>query len=274
MTYTAWDLEDFARDCGYDGPPFRWDEERRFLLRCELDAAYFHLYGIKRDDVDYIMETFPIVKRKDEKEYGEYRTKRVILEMYDAMAQRWRRGRRMRHGWSRHPRYAGSTCTERDNGYTFVGGYRGNMTAIWQNDGSGWHLLSPQGFPNEATLHTLVENAPHLLPLAGTPRLIVLGREVQLGSGRADLLAIEPNGRLSIIEIKLARNAEARRAVIAQVLAYAAYLWGMDAATLEQRYSTSTCMSVATRAWHTRFNQMIRKAHSMPKRLRYRLPAI
>ena len=85
LTYTAWDLEPFAKDCGYDGPPFRWNEERRFLLRCELDAAYFHLYGIERDDVDYIMETFPIVKRKDEKLYGEYRTKRVILEMYDEM---------------------------------------------------------------------------------------------------------------------------------------------------------------------------------------------
>jgi hypothetical protein len=59
--------------------------ERRFLLRCELDAAYFHLYGIERDDVDYIMETFPIVKRKDEQKYGEYRTKRVILEMFDEM---------------------------------------------------------------------------------------------------------------------------------------------------------------------------------------------
>jgi hypothetical protein len=85
LTYTAWDLTPFAQDCGYDGPPFRWDEERRFLLRCELDAAYFHLYGIARDDVGYIMETFPIVKRKDEAQHGEYRTKRVILEMYDAM---------------------------------------------------------------------------------------------------------------------------------------------------------------------------------------------
>lgn len=85
LTYTAWDLQPFARDCGYDGPPFRWDEERRFLLRCELDAAYFHLYGIARDDVDYIMETFPIVKRKDVASHGEYRTKRVILEIYDAM---------------------------------------------------------------------------------------------------------------------------------------------------------------------------------------------
>ncbi len=83
LTYTAWDLEPFARDLGYDGPPFRWEPERRFLLRCELDAAFFHLYGIDRDDVDYIMETFPIVKRKDEAAHGAYRTKRVILEIYD-----------------------------------------------------------------------------------------------------------------------------------------------------------------------------------------------
>jgi hypothetical protein len=92
LTYTAWDLQQFALDCGYDGPPFRWDEERRFLIRCELDAAYFHLYGIDRDDVDYIMETFPIVKRKDEQKHGEYRTKRVILEIYDAMAEAVRTG--------------------------------------------------------------------------------------------------------------------------------------------------------------------------------------
>jgi hypothetical protein len=85
LTYTSWDLHAFAQDCDYAGPPFRWDEERRFLLRSELDAAYFHLYCIERDDVDYIMETFPIVKRKDEAAHGEYRTKRVILEIYDEM---------------------------------------------------------------------------------------------------------------------------------------------------------------------------------------------
>lgn len=87
ITYTAWDLQPFAQDCGYDGPPFRWDEERRFKLRCELDAAYFHLYGIARENVDYIMETFPIVKRKDEEKYGSYRTKELILTIYDAMQQ-------------------------------------------------------------------------------------------------------------------------------------------------------------------------------------------
>uniref|UniRef100_A0A7V2ZKH4 site-specific DNA-methyltransferase (adenine-specific) n=1 Tax=Ignavibacterium album TaxID=591197 RepID=A0A7V2ZKH4_9BACT len=80
-------LKDFANDYSYFGQRFIWDEERRFIMRCELDALYFHLYEIERDDVDYIMETFPIVKRKDEEKYGEYRTKRVILEIYDEMAE-------------------------------------------------------------------------------------------------------------------------------------------------------------------------------------------
>lgn len=119
LTYTAWDLQAFARDCGYDGPPFVWDEERRFTLRCELDAAFFHLYLLANPDgtwqkataetdaefqtlcvafptprhaVEYIMETFPIVKRKDEPAHGEYRTKRVIVEIYDAMQTAMRTG--------------------------------------------------------------------------------------------------------------------------------------------------------------------------------------
>jgi hypothetical protein len=86
LTYTAWDLAPFARDLGYDGPPFVWDEARRFQLRCELDAAFFHLYGVAREDAAYIMDTFPIVRRKDERAYGEYRTRRVILDVYDALA--------------------------------------------------------------------------------------------------------------------------------------------------------------------------------------------
>ena len=32
------------------------------------------------------METFPIVRRHDEQRFGEYRTKRLILERYEAMA--------------------------------------------------------------------------------------------------------------------------------------------------------------------------------------------
>lgn len=85
LTYTAWDIAPFAQDCGYNGPPFIWHEDRRFKIRCELDSLYFHLYGINRDDADYILETFPIVKRKDIAQYGEYRTQNLILEIYDAM---------------------------------------------------------------------------------------------------------------------------------------------------------------------------------------------
>jgi len=85
LSYTAWDMEGFAREQGDGGPPFRWDSERRALLRAELDAAFFHLYGASRADTDYILNTFPIVRRKDEAQYGEYRTKRLILEIYDAM---------------------------------------------------------------------------------------------------------------------------------------------------------------------------------------------
>jgi hypothetical protein len=85
LCYTAWDLQPWAKEMGYGGPPFRWDHERRFLLRCELDGAFFHLYGVNRDDTGYILDTFPIVRQEDEKQYGEYRTKRVVLEVYDDM---------------------------------------------------------------------------------------------------------------------------------------------------------------------------------------------
>ena len=92
LTYTAWSLAPFAEDCGDDGPPFIWDPERRFQLRCEIDAVFFHLYGISRDDAAYILDTFPVVEQSEEREHGEYRTKRVVLETYDALAAAVARG--------------------------------------------------------------------------------------------------------------------------------------------------------------------------------------
>ena len=82
LLVTAWDI---GAALGCD--PFPWDQSRRELLRVELDSFFFHRYGIKRHDVAYIMDTFPIVCRKDEAKYGEYRTKRLILEVYDRMAE-------------------------------------------------------------------------------------------------------------------------------------------------------------------------------------------
>src|SRR5215813_8622648 len=114
--------------------------------------------------------------------------------------------------------------------------YCPGVTAIWgSGPGGQWQPLAPAAYPPEAALHDLVEQAPQMLPLAGSPRLTVLGREVRLGTGSADLLAVESTGRLVIIEVKLAENAESRRAVVAQVLSYAGYLQGLDPEQLESR---------------------------------------
>ena len=86
LTYTAHDMAPFARDLGYDGPPFAWDEEERRHLRARLDALYFHLYGLSRDDAGYVLGTFPIVRCDDEKEFGTYRTRDLILAYMNALA--------------------------------------------------------------------------------------------------------------------------------------------------------------------------------------------
>jgi hypothetical protein len=96
LTYTAYDLKPYAQDLGDDGAPFVWDQTRRELLCAELDAAYFHLYGLDRADVDYVMNTFKVVRQRDERTYGEHRTKRLILDRYDAMADASHAGRRYR----------------------------------------------------------------------------------------------------------------------------------------------------------------------------------
>lgn len=80
-------LSSFSKQMLGSARVFPFDPARRFQLRCELDAAFFHLYGLTRDEVAYVMDTFPIVRRHDEKEHGDYRTKHAILANYDAMAQ-------------------------------------------------------------------------------------------------------------------------------------------------------------------------------------------
>ena len=86
LTYTAFDMTPFARDLGYDGPPFDWDEEDRCHLQARLDALYFHLYGLSLEDAEYILETFLIVRREDEDEFGYYRTRDLILAYMNALA--------------------------------------------------------------------------------------------------------------------------------------------------------------------------------------------
>ncbi len=94
------------------------------------------------------------------------------------------------------------------------------MSGIWVKNKDGWKTAASQKFGLEKELHALAEENIHMLPLAGSPNLVVIGNEVSLGSGWADLLAVEMSGRPVIIEVKLARNAEAKRAIVAQALSY------------------------------------------------------
>jgi hypothetical protein len=95
LTYTAWDLKGWAEDLGFTGAPFRFDPDRRAVLRAELDARYARLYGLTRDELRYILdpsdvmgpeyptETFRVLKNREMSEFGEYRTRRLVLEAWD-----------------------------------------------------------------------------------------------------------------------------------------------------------------------------------------------
>jgi hypothetical protein len=120
LVYTARDVAPMAYDCGYDGPPFRWDEARRFQIRAELDAAYLHAYlgssdawkataaetpenlaslrayfPTPKDAATHILNSFPLTRDKDEKAHGHYRTRDTILALYEEFTaahrqqQRW-----------------------------------------------------------------------------------------------------------------------------------------------------------------------------------------
>jgi len=108
------------------------------------------------------------------------------------------------------------------------------MSGIWTKTDRGWQAAIPQKFKKEKDLHDLVVANVGMLPLAGSPRLYVLGREVQLGRGYADLVAVEVSGRPVIAEVKLEKATDAKRAIVSQILAYASYLQGIDVKSLAQ----------------------------------------
>jgi len=97
LTFTAQDLRAWAEDLGHSGPTFTWNPERRAHLRAELDAFYARLYGLTRDELRYILdpaevmgpdypsETFRVLKHNEIRAFGEYRTRRLVLEAWDCL---------------------------------------------------------------------------------------------------------------------------------------------------------------------------------------------
>lgn len=84
LTYTSYEMGPWAKHLGDDDAPFIWDEDRRFLMRAELDAAYFHLYDIERQDLELVLESFRAFRNKKPDLFQ--RTKDAIIRIYEAMA--------------------------------------------------------------------------------------------------------------------------------------------------------------------------------------------
>ncbi len=109
LSFTSYDLAAFYRDLLAENPswdarprserdlPFAWDPNRRALLRAELDAFYFRFYGLTREDLRYVLdpkevmgndfpsESFRVLKDKEMRQFGEYRTRRLVLETWDRL---------------------------------------------------------------------------------------------------------------------------------------------------------------------------------------------
>ena len=128
LVYTAWDMQPFAQDLGFEDKPFEWDAPRRAVVRAELDAYYAQLYGLSRKQLRYILDphdltdrelsdilgsaedspdeprtesfpgqTFRVLKEREIKQHGEYRTKRLVLEAWERLRHaghpdRWKSG--------------------------------------------------------------------------------------------------------------------------------------------------------------------------------------
>jgi len=90
LVYTSTALAPFARDCGYDGPAFRWEALRRGWLHSELEAAYCVVYGLTRTDVVYILETCTPGQPPQPSEGPPQEAlpaSQLILQVYDALYQ-------------------------------------------------------------------------------------------------------------------------------------------------------------------------------------------
>ncbi|MDO4158887.1 MAG: restriction endonuclease [Prevotellaceae bacterium] len=74
--------------------PWIFNPDRRAVLQAELDAIFAHLYGLTTEDLHYILapedvcgkgcinETFRVLRDNEIRQYGEYRTKRLVLEAW------------------------------------------------------------------------------------------------------------------------------------------------------------------------------------------------
>jgi len=141
----------------------------------------------------------------------------------------------------------------------------------------GWRLVSPAAYGVEVDLHSILADAPSLIPtdeMAGRPApfLVAVSEFGLRGSGSTDLVLLNADGEIALVECKLATNAEIKRKVVGQILEYGAYMWGMSYedvdAGVQRRLGTSLAeamrAAVADPDWNeegfrTQLSQVLQK---------------
>ena len=83
LSYTSLELYKFAKELRREHSPFRWLPERRIVLQAEIDAAILHLYKLKRAQAEWLIDSFTVLRKYEERDHGEFRTKRLVLEIFD-----------------------------------------------------------------------------------------------------------------------------------------------------------------------------------------------
>jgi hypothetical protein len=97
LTYTSKSLDSWSRDLGSEEGLRPWSQVERTSKRAELEALCAKLYGLGRQELEFVLdpesvmglgyptETFRILKNDELAAFGEFRTKRLVLEAWDRL---------------------------------------------------------------------------------------------------------------------------------------------------------------------------------------------
>jgi hypothetical protein len=93
LSYTNVELTTFAHELGHTCAPFKWVPKRRFLLQAEIDAVVLHLYRLTRPQAEWLLDSFTVLRKYEEREHGEFSTKHQVLQIFDSLTEAQRMGR-------------------------------------------------------------------------------------------------------------------------------------------------------------------------------------
>ena len=88
LTCTSNDMIPLAKATGFKPLVHKWKTAERIKLKAELDAAYFLLYGIQREDVEYILSTFSGARKDEEVLFSRGSEFDQVLTYYDELLKK------------------------------------------------------------------------------------------------------------------------------------------------------------------------------------------